>query len=362
MTAMNNQLKNKKSSFIAKILNDVKCGLYAGGDKLPSERKLCDTFAVSRTTVREVLGELLAAGILERHGRNALISDSALRLIENNVRQANLHLAFIMPAAQLENPIIRIIFNTIIANIGDAISMKVVFLERYLSENMSCLNNVDLAIVAGDWYDDFGLDAIRRQCQELILVNAHHERYNYIIPDNYAGGRLMAQLLYENHHVSVGTVYLAGDRIDEFAERYNGARDFFNEHDIVMKSSPATLATKSEFPSIIYHQAFEYLYKQDPNLTSILCFKDEIALVLYELLEARKIRIPDDISIIGFDDQLYSSFVSPALTTVRYPVESIGLEVVNAINRMYREGSVGIQKAVVPTLLKRDSVKDIGPR
>lgn len=355
---MDRKLYNKKSSFISQIMSGIKCGLYASGDKLPSERILCESFAVSRTTVREAIQELIETGILNRNGRGAFISERALKFIESGKKQAKLQLAFVMPAILLENPIYRIIFNTVLNNVGDSVNISVIFIDNYIKENIELLNGKDFVLIMSDKYDDFYIEQIQKRCKSVVLINSQNPSFNYIVPDNYAGGRIMAQHFYENNHVNIGAVYIGSDKASEFSTRFSGAQDFFNEHNIFMKSAPAHFTEKIN-RSTVYQQAFEYLYKLDHGITGILCFKDEVALEMYEVFESKNLKVPRDISVIGFDDQLYSSFVEPALTTVRYPVEAIGLEVVEAVNAALHGREVSIQKAIVPTLLKRDTVRMI---
>jgi LacI family transcriptional regulator len=62
----------------------------------------------------------------------------------------------------------------------------------------------------------------------------------------------------------------------------------------------------------------------DSGATALLCASDEIALGAYTAARARGLRIPEDISITGWDDIQLARFVSPALTTVRQPMRELG--------------------------------------
>ena len=68
----------------------------------------------------------------------------------------------------------------------------------------------------------------------------------------------------------------------------------------------------------------EELLVQKNRPTAIFCFSDEIALGCYSALNAKGFSIPEDISIIGFDNSRFSSYFSPPLTTISQPVEQIG--------------------------------------
>lgn len=66
------------------------------------------------------------------------------------------------------------------------------------------------------------------------------------------------------------------------------------------------------------------LFLQSKRPSAIFCFSDEIALGCYSSLTAKGFKIPDDISIIGFDNSKFSKYFSPPLTTISQPVEEIG--------------------------------------
>lgn len=68
----------------------------------------------------------------------------------------------------------------------------------------------------------------------------------------------------------------------------------------------------------------EELMMQKERPTAIFCFSDEIALGCYSALNAKGFSIPEDISVIGFDNSRFSPYFSPPLTTISQPVEQIG--------------------------------------
>ena len=61
-----------------------------------------------------------------------------------------------------------------------------------------------------------------------------------------------------------------------------------------------------------------------PDITAIFCSNDRVALGLYHALHTRSVRIPDDISVVGFDDLPWGEYLAPPLTTVRQPGREIG--------------------------------------
>ena len=70
--------------------------------------------------------------------------------------------------------------------------------------------------------------------------------------------------------------------------------------------------------------------------------------------------IPGDISIIGYDDMSYAKYLIPRLTTVRKPTDSIVKDGVAALTQLLDDSAEKVtKKIIVPTLIVRDSVKDL---
>jgi LacI family repressor for deo operon, udp, cdd, tsx, nupC, and nupG len=74
-------------------------------------------------------------------------------------------------------------------------------------------------------------------------------------------------------------------------------------------------------------QATEKLLQLDNRPTAIFCATDEMAMGCYHALNAAGLRIPEDISVVGFDDIRYARIMNPPLTTIYQPAEEIGKRV-----------------------------------
>jgi LacI family transcriptional regulator len=61
-----------------------------------------------------------------------------------------------------------------------------------------------------------------------------------------------------------------------------------------------------------------------PELTAIICSNDRTALGLYRALHQRGVRVPEELSIVGFDDEPWTAYLEPPLTTLRQPAREVG--------------------------------------
>jgi LacI family transcriptional regulator len=96
---------------------------------------------------------------------------------------------------------------------------------------------------------------------------------------------------------------------------------------------------------------------QDPNFpTAILCANDLIALGAISALEKAGMRVPQDVSIVGFDDIVFARLARPPLTTAAVPREEIGALAFQMISKMVaRKRPIGESRVITPALVVRGS-------
>lgn len=105
----------------------------------------------------------------------------------------------------------------------------------------------------------------------------------------------------------------------------------------------------------------DYL-RSNPELpTAFFADNDMIALGVMKALQENGYNIPEDVSIVGFDDLPYGEVCSPRLTSIRVPKQEIGRLAVKRIIQMLEDKDENIIKMLVCTrFVERDSVKKIG--
>jgi LacI family repressor for deo operon, udp, cdd, tsx, nupC, and nupG len=89
--------------------------------------------------------------------------------------------------------------------------------------------------------------------------------------------------------------------------------------------------------------------------TAIFCFNDEMAMGVIETARRQKLRIPDDISVVGFDDIRYARHLDPPLTTVAQPMRQIGEGTVGLLLEILQGGEAPKSVTLPHTLVVRTS-------
>lgn len=91
-------------------------------------------------------------------------------------------------------------------------------------------------------------------------------------------------------------------------------------------------------------------------VTALLCANDLVALGAHRKVHEMGLSVPDDVSIVGFDDIFPTMMVSPRLTTVRQPLDQLGREVTQQLMAAIRTGRISGTKVVLePELVVRES-------
>jgi LacI family transcriptional regulator len=90
--------------------------------------------------------------------------------------------------------------------------------------------------------------------------------------------------------------------------------------------------------------------------TAIFAFNDNLAIGAIQAARARGLRVPDEVSVVGFDDVEYATIVTPALTTVRQPLAEMGRTAVSLLNRLLeRQRFETLHVELATRLVVRDS-------
>lgn len=107
--------------------------------------------------------------------------------------------------------------------------------------------------------------------------------------------------------------------------------------------------------------AVERMLRTTPRVTGVFCVNDMVALGVLKELSRRGLRVPRDISLVGFDDSYFSSLLSPALTTVRQEPYLLGQRAAELVMRPQQEGSP-TSVLFEPQLMVRESVRRLKSR
>jgi LacI family transcriptional regulator len=170
--------------------------------------------------------------------------------------------------------------------------------------------------------------------------------------DNFEGGRLATQHLLELGHRHIA--FIAGDPDHPDAtERLRGYRSALEGAGIKFDASLVVPGTYQEISGLM---AIDTLLKNRQRFTAIFAANDQMALGATLGLQRRSLRVPEDVSIVGFDDLPTSLYAIPPLSTVHQPAYEMGRLAAAAMLELL-SGTAPTVGPPVPRLVVRESVR-----
>jgi DNA-binding LacI/PurR family transcriptional regulator len=314
---MNFDKDDKKFLKTAEVLRkEVLGGEYF--DSLPSERCLARQFGVSYMTMRRAVGELVGAGLLTReHGRGVFVNAPGRRL------QRTYAIAMIVPQRVLDkhgklSPFYSEVFAGAILEAGR--SGYHIFLDCEV-DNLIRLEHGERKVDALISVCPNETETLERIYRFIPVILAGHDdvsgNYPSVFYDNFNAAGHAFSYLYKLGHRRIA-IFHGSSAIPAFYRRLCGARKARED---------LRLEFQMELDTDRYgmEAAAETVANAGPDgMTACFCTNDALAHHLLSLLYQRGIRVPEQCSVVGFDNLDFSAITAPPLTTVSIPKTELG--------------------------------------
>ncbi|WP_456294634.1 LacI family transcriptional regulator [Vibrio sp. AK197] len=218
---------------------------------------------------------------------------------------------------------------------------------------------VDALILHTQQLADDYLIALEEQGIVLVLVNRFIPElaHSCIDIDNELGGKLATQHLIEMGHHKIACITGPLHKSDARG-RLQGYRKALEEAGIAFDEN---LVIESGFTEETGAMAMRKLLKREHEFTAIFACNDHMAFGAFEVLQECGLRIPEQISLVGFDDILFARYLTPALTTVNFPIETMSCEAVQLAIQKLHKSKHDVDFKLSPSLVVRESVKSFTP-
>lgn len=177
------------------------------------------------------------------------------------------------------------------------------------------------------------------------------------IQDNsLRGGYLAAKHLIDSGHKEIGCI--TGPLVKHQAQmRYEGYKRALIEAQL---SFHADWIIESDFECEGGYEAFNRMYEKGPLPSSIFVCNDMMAMGVINAAHEKGIKIPEELSIIGYDDIHIAKFMTPSLTTIHQPKYRLGKAAVEALlNKVEGRETDAQVVQLEPTLIERATVKSL---
>ena len=194
------------------------------------------------------------------------------------------------------------------------------------------IQRVQAILLAGSGFEDrdFGarmtseIRAYERYGGRVALIGRHNILGDTVMPTNDDGALQMAQSLVELNHRKIGVIS-GPPSLTTTEDRMAGFRRGLREAGVAL---PGRLVRVGDFTRDGGERQTESLLDDAPDVTAVFALNDVMAIGALRAIRRRGLRVPEDISVAGFDDIPIAADVWPPLSTVRVPLVELGAKAV----------------------------------
>ena len=303
---------------------------------------MCEKFSISRQTARQAISVLEKEGlILKKQGSGTYVSQifSEAKTISKNIGLVTTNLDdYIFPAiiSGVEKVLSSNGYNTTLRLTRNRINNE---REQLLSLLKS---DIDGLIVEGtkSALPNPNLDIYRQFADRgipVVFINNYYSSLNcnFVVVDDEKGGRLATRYLIEQGH-----------------------QKMYDQNLSVDESTIIWYSTENAEQQFSIENLPTLLKKLDQS-TAIVCYNDQISMKLMQLLSNSELSVPEDLSLVSFDNSSLSQIGTISLTSVTHPGKELGRLAAESILMMIENPDYEIKYVYEPELIVRQSVKKL---
>ena len=221
--------------------------------------------------------------------------------------------------------------------------------------NLLINSRCDALVIHSKGLSDQALIDYAQQVKSLVLINRYIPELadRCISLNNSKGTYIATEYLIRHGHTHIAYINSSHD-IEDATQRLQAYKGALAAYNIDLNES----YIETTEPYIEGgEQAMTNLLSKSLPISAVITYNDNMAAGAINILEDNEIKVPDNISVIGFDDGLIARYVRPQLTTVRYPIYLMAEEATKlALNLINVNNIHAIPRIFSPTLVRRNSV------
>ena len=322
------QVKQAIKSF---ILN----GKYLPHQRINSESELTVHFGVSRHTVRKAINDLVNEGWLyteQGSGTYCADRETVSHSTEKTIALVTTYISnYIFPQiiSGAESYLSTMGYNLQLYSTNNDVSKERMCLEKILGSQISGLI---VEPTKSNYYNPnltYYLNLERRKTPYLML-NAYYPELNpySLTLDDESGGYLAVEHLLLLGHTRIAGLFKTDDL--QGVRRMQG---FIRAHRTyrvpILPEMIVSYTTKEKYTKAA--ELFTSLMKADVRPTGLFCYNDEVALSMLDIIREMGMNVPEDLSVVGFDDSNLATASEVKLTSVKHPQFEMGRQAAETI-------------------------------
>ncbi len=355
-------MQTKYSMLKAFLKDEILMGRISPGEKIPSENTLSERFSLSRQTVRKAISMLVNEGFLyTEHGRGTFCRDRSMsRKDSGNIGVITTYISeYIFP--RLIQGMDRVLSENgcsiILKNTANSIEKEAVCLDDLLGKDVAGLiiEPTKSAVFSNNlkYYE-----ALDKHNIPYVFIHGTYQKLEdkpQVVLDDEAGEYRAVEYLIKLGHKNIVGIFKADDI--QGISRHKGYARALAEYGIVYDPDRV----------IWFHTEDRYtkpaaevkkLVSGGAAMDAVAAYNDEVAVKVLHQLKESGLRVPEDVSVVGFDDSYLAENGPVKLTTVGHPKEKLGEAAAELLLKLMKHDigyPADTKKVIAPELIIRDS-------
>lgn len=323
----------------------------------PTMNEVAQEAKVSVATVSRVVNK--SGGVSKKLERRVLRAMKKLSYHPSSlarslkVQQTNLvglivpmleHAFYSRLATSIETQLFENDYRAIICNSGEDEKRELAYVEMLLRQR------VDGIIINSSALQPDYLQSLNQSNVPIVLIDRDLPDVNCmkVFSDNYQGGGIAARHLLELGHRRIGIVVPMPDT-EPVSHRFNGAKDALAQYGLV--NDPELIVSVDTQLFDMGYQAGKQLLELPSPPTAILALTDVTAVGVMHAAAEMGLQIPEDLSVMGYDNVPIASYTIPPLTTVEQPIVEMGKTSVHLLLKRLNDEIDDVETAILGTHL-----------
>lgn len=315
------------------------------GDRLPTFAEMRSQHNVTSTTIERVYSLLENEGLIKRQqGSGTFVSEQK--------RSSTGNIGFLFHVQSLTNPYE---LDLLAGMKREAMRHGMEILLLNAQERNTDYDKIDAIVMYCDIAEATALNLPANLPSALLFETC--PEFTCIVPDDFEGAKMATQYLIALGHRNIA--YLQHSYDDSIGwQRQAGYQAALRETGIAMNNGFIKQFDKS--PEQDYRETSEIAMRKwleegwrELGCTAILAHNDEAAIGVVSALASIGLRVPQDVSVMGFDGTKISDLCTPRLTSIKVPLQEIGSRAIKVLLDQIQGGIKPPERITLPVQLKQ---------
>lgn len=218
-------------------------------------------------------------------------------------------------------------------------------------------SGVEGAIILNERLNDKYIERIAQKKLPIVFIDREYtgDRMSSVVIDNVQGAVLAMEYLIKQGHRRIG--YIHGVENSDDTARFDAYTGIMEKYGLPLDDS---IILRGYFEEVVAYSEMRILLLKGVQLPdAFFCANDEMAWGCIRALTEAGVKVPEQISIMGFDDNTLAPYYTPSITTIHSPVTELGNTSAAELIRLLQspEPAQGTLQKLSPGLVIRDSCK-----